>query len=186
MPAARECELAHAGFRTHVVEDPLGSEQCEKLPRHNATDGFMTGRGRRLFLMAAVAAGVLALAAGAYSASQRVVTKELYYQQLRIVLYDTREALQFSIREAIGAENSEFDSAGAAMSKLPARVRGITPPRRLRGAHERLEQAARIASEELTNAPPTRQGRISGAVLAERRISELIMLTETLASRESG
>ncbi len=46
-----------------------------------------------------------------------VVTQEMYYQSRRIVLYDTREALQFSIREAIGTRDSQADPAGAAFRR---------------------------------------------------------------------
>lgn len=145
------------------------------------------GDGRRfLIALAVVAAGALGLVVGTHAESQRAVTEEMYYyQSLRIVLYDTREALQFSIREAIGARDSQADPAGAALKTLPGKVRSIPPPPQLRGAHERLEDAIQITSDELAKAPLTGQGRIAAAVLAERRISELILLTELLERRDS-
>ncbi|MBA3887980.1 MAG: hypothetical protein H0X67_19970 [Acidobacteria bacterium] len=109
----------------------------------------------------------------------------MYYQNLRIVLYDTREALQFSIREAIGTGDSQADLAEAALRTLPGKVRSIPPPPQLRRAHEHLGDVTQIASDELANAALTPQDGIASAVLAERRIRELIRLIELLERRGS-
>lgn len=149
------------------------------------TDSNM-GDGRRfLIALAAVAAGALGLVVGTHAESQRVATEEMYYQNLRIVLYDTREALQFSIREAIGTGDSQADLAEAALRTLPGKVRSIPPPPQLRRAHEHLGDVTQIASDELANAALTPQDGIASAVLAERRIRELIRLIELLERRGS-
>jgi hypothetical protein len=62
---------------------------------------------------------------------------------------------------------------------MSGRLRDVPPPPDLQAAHERLIRVADVASEQLseTNHDPD---AIGAAIVAERRITELIGLTHAL------
>ncbi|MBA3373405.1 MAG: hypothetical protein H0T98_07815 [Euzebyaceae bacterium] len=101
---------------------------------------------------------------------------DAYYAQVRIVLYDTREAVQFSIRERIVGSEGDTALPATAVASMTGRLRDVPPPPDLRAAHDRLIRVADVASEQLseTNHDPD---AVPAAIIAERRITELIRLT---------
>ncbi len=138
------------------------------------------GDARRfLAALLAVTAGAAALAVSNQRTPEPGTAADAYYAQVRIVLYDTREAVQFSIRERIVGSEGDTALAATAVASMSGRLRDVPPPPDLQAAHERLIRVADVASGELseTNDDPD---AIGAAIVAERRITELIGLAHIL------
>ena len=120
------------------------------VPRGHLCEAPVGDARRFLAALLAVTAGAAALAVSNQRTPEPGTAADAYYAQVRIVLYDTREAVQFSIRERMVGSEGDTALAATAVASISGRLRDVPPPPDLRAAHERLIRVADVASGELS------------------------------------